>query len=64
MRAFILSFLLTLVCLGASAAPKPNIVYILADDLGFAELGCNGSDRYKTPNIDALANSGVRFTRF
>ena len=48
--------------LGASA--KPNIVYILADDLGFAELGCNGSDRYKTPNIDALANSGVRFTRF
>ncbi len=64
MRAFILSFLLPLVCLGASAAPKPNIVYILADDLGFAELGCNGSDRYKTPNIDALANSGVRFTRF
>jgi arylsulfatase A len=47
---------------GASA--KPNIVYILADDLGFAELGCNGSDRYKTPYIDALANSGVRFTRF
>ena len=47
---------------GASA--KPNIVFILADDLGFAELGCNGSDRYKTPNIDALANSGVRFTRF
>ena len=47
---------------GASA--KPNIVYILADDLGFAELSCNGSDRYKTPNIDALANSGVRFTRF
>ena len=64
MRAFILSALLSLVCLGAAAAPKPNIVYILADDLGFAELGCNGSDRYKTPNIDALANSGVRFTRF
>ena len=64
MRAYVLSFLLTLVYWGASAAPKPNIVYILADDLGFAELGCNGSDRYKTPNIDALANSGVRFTRF
>jgi arylsulfatase A-like enzyme len=63
MRA-LFSVLLTLVCLGASAAPKPNIVFILADDLGFAELGCNGSDRYKTPNIDALANSGVRFTRF
>jgi arylsulfatase A len=63
MRA-LLSVILTSVCLGVSAAPKPNIVYILADDLGFAELGCNGSDRYKTPNIDALANSGVRFTRF
>ena len=46
------------------AAAKPNIVYILADDLGFPELGCNGADKYKTPNIDALANSGVRFTRF
>ena len=46
------------------ATAKPNIVYILADDLGFAELSCNGSDRYKTPNIDALANAGVRFTRF
>jgi len=63
MRAFV-SVLLTLVCLISSAAPKPNIVFILADDLGFAELGCNGSDRYKTPHIDALANSGVRFTRF
>jgi len=47
---------------GANA--KPNIVYILADDLGFAELGCNGADKFKTPNIDALANAGVRFTRF
>ena len=48
--------------IGATA--KPNIVYILADDLGFAELGCNGADKFKTPNIDALANNGVRFTRF
>jgi arylsulfatase A len=49
---------------GAEAGQKPNIVFILADDLGFAEVGCNGSDRNKTPNIDALAESGVRFTRF
>jgi len=48
----------------ATPAAKPNIIFILADDLGFAELGCNGSDRYKTPNIDALAKAGVRFTRF
>ena len=41
---------------------KPNIIFILADDLGYAEIGCNGSDRYKTPNIDKLASQGIRFT--
>ncbi len=60
--AFLFAFCLNPV-FGATNA-KPNIVYILADDLGFAELGCNGADKYKTPNIDALANSGVRFTHF
>ena len=49
----------------ASAAPtKPNIVFILADDLGFAEIGANGSDRYKTPHIDSLAKTGIRFNHF
>jgi arylsulfatase A len=43
-------------------AKKPNIIFILADDLGFAELSCYGSDRYKTPNIDRLAKDGLRFT--
>ncbi len=42
----------------------PNIVLILADDLGYAELGCYGQERIKTPNIDALARNGVRFTQF
>lgn len=62
--------LLTAVLL-ASAAPlhaatpaKPNIVFILADDLGFAEIGANGSDRYQTPHIDSLAKTGVRFNHF
>jgi len=41
---------------------KPNIIFILADDLGYAEIGCNGSDKYKTPNIDKLATEGIRFT--
>jgi arylsulfatase A len=41
---------------------KPNIIFILADDLGYAELSCYGSDNYKTPNIDKLANQGLRFT--
>ncbi|MHC4324956.1 MAG: sulfatase-like hydrolase/transferase, partial [Planctomycetota bacterium] len=37
---------------------KPNIVYILADDLGYAELGCYGQKKIKTPNIDKLAAEG------
>ena len=45
-------------------AKKPNIVFILADDLGFAEIGANGADRYKTPNIDSLAKSGIRFNHY
>ncbi len=41
----------------------PNIVYILADDLGYAELGCYGQEKIKTPNIDRLASEGMRFTQ-
>jgi len=44
------------------AERKPNIIFILADDLGYAELGCYGQKRIKTPNIDKLAQEGVRFT--
>ncbi|MFC1601375.1 sulfatase [Candidatus Sumerlaeota bacterium] len=45
------------------AAPaRPNILFILIDDLGWKDLGCSGSRYYETPNIDALAASGVRFT--
>ena len=50
----------------AHAAPamaaKPNIIFILADDYGFAEASCNGADNYRTPNIDALARGGTRYT--
>ena len=45
------------------AAETPNIVYILADDLGYAELGCYGQEKIKTPNIDRLAAEGMRFTQ-
>lgn len=41
---------------------KPNVVFILADDLGWNDLGCYGSDFYETPQIDRLATEGVRFT--
>ena len=44
------------------AGPQPNIVLFLIDDLGWKDVGCYGSDYYKTPNIDRLAAQGVRFT--
>ena len=61
-----IAVLLTLcVPLGAPlvAADKPNIVFILADDLGYSDLGCYGSE-IATPNLDALAQNGLRFTQF
>ena len=48
--------------LAAHAANKPNIVFILADDLGYTDLACYGSRFYETPNIDRLAGQGMRFT--
>ncbi len=47
----------------AGAAERPNILVILADDLGFSDLGCFGGD-IATPNLDALAAGGLRFTQF
>ena len=44
-------------------AAKPNIVFILADDLGYSDLGCYGSE-IQTPNLDSLAKNGLRFTQF
>ena len=62
-------YLLLAVALGASfllgsiqlTAAPPNIVFILADDLGYTDLACYGSRYYETPNIDKLALQGVRF---
>lgn len=47
-----------------SISKKPNIIFILADDLGFGELGCYGQSKIETPNIDQLAANGIRFTQF
>jgi arylsulfatase A-like enzyme len=46
----------------APAAPKPNIIFVLADDLGYGDLGCYGSDLPVTPHLDRLASEGMRFT--
>jgi arylsulfatase A len=47
----------------AAAAKQPNIILIMADDLGYETLGSNGGTSYKTPNLDRLAAGGVRFER-
>src|SRR4051794_14373819 len=49
---------------GASANGKPNILVIAADDLGCTDLGCYGASDLKTPNLDALAASGVQWTNW
>ncbi|MEM6804396.1 MAG: arylsulfatase [Bacteroidota bacterium] len=64
---FFLSILL-LICFGCGKAEidfpqKPNIIYILADDLGYNELGIYGQEHIETPHLDALAQSGMRFSR-
>ena len=60
----ILCILVCLQSLTAFAADKPNVVLIVADDLGYGDVGCYGNKVNKTPGIDALAASGVRFTDF
>ena len=61
-------FLMLLGC-GQRAEPGqadrdlPNIIYILADDLGYGDLSCYGQQKFSTPNIDRMADRGIRFTR-
>jgi hypothetical protein len=48
--------------LGQTASSRPNIVYILMDDLGFGDIGCYGQEKIETPHIDQLRQEGMRFT--
>ena len=42
---------------------KPNIIFIMADDLGYHDLGCYGQSKIRTPNVDRMAEEGIRFTQ-
>jgi len=62
-----LALIVLVACLGAplpaaTEAAKPNIVYILGDDVGYGDIGCYGANKVKTPNLDRLASQGCRFT--
>ncbi len=59
-QAFLSLFLV--IIFSPSVLAAPNVVYILADDLGYGDLGCYGATKVKTPNIDKLAEQGRRFT--
>ena len=62
MRSILLGVLAWLIPAIALGATQPNIVFILADDLGYTDLGCFGSGYYETPNIDKLAGQGAKLT--
>lgn len=67
-----LSILILTLALGACVSENstadaikapPNVIYILADDLGYGDLGCYGQEKFSTPHLDQLARDGIRFTR-
>ena len=60
---FIFSLSLYLLCISTFAAKKPNIVFFLADDLGWTDLGCYGTSFYESPHLDKLASQGIKFTQ-
>src|SRR5215212_584139 len=47
-----------------AAAQRPNVVFIIADDLGYGDISPYGQQKIRTPNLERLANSGMRFTTF
>ena len=65
-RNFCSLFCLTIVLLfeASSSQPKPNLIFIMADDLGYGDLGCYGQKLIKTPRLDQMAKEGMKFTRF
>src|SRR5215213_11508511 len=58
---FLLFFAFFFQTLSAQKESRPNIIYIMADDLGYADLSCYGRKDYQTPNLDKLASQGVKF---
>jgi arylsulfatase A len=65
MFKFIIKILLfTVTQANAQKINHPNIIFILADDLGYADIGCYGQQKTETPNLDKLAKEGIKFTQF
>jgi arylsulfatase A-like enzyme len=61
--SFFFFLIIPFISMGQQIKPKPNIIYIYADDLGYGELGSYGQTKIKTPNLDRMAKEGMRFTQ-
>ncbi|WDE98174.1 arylsulfatase [Lentisphaera profundi] len=59
----LLSAVIFLMSVAIFANDKPNVIFILTDDLGYGDLGCFGQEKIKTPNLDKMASEGTKFTR-
>src|SRR3954449_10884697 len=65
MKAILSAFAVLATAAGtAGAAERPNLIWIMADDLGYGDLGCYNQKVIATPNLDRMAREGMRFTRF
>src|SRR5262245_16310036 len=64
MTRFLTVFILSAIAIHPAHAAPPNVIFILADDLGWGDLGCYGHPQIKTPNLDRLAREGTLFTQF
>lgn len=62
LRTVLIGWMLLVSATALTAAERPNIVFILADDVGYGDLGCYGATKIKTPHLDRLAREGTRFT--
>ena len=63
-RWFLLLIVVAFCAAAAGAAERPNVIYIMADDLGYGDLGCFGQERIQTPSLDKLAAEGMRLTDY
>jgi uncharacterized sulfatase len=64
MKRFLLLVTWFALALPLAAAPRPNLILLLADDLGYGDLSCYGQTKYKTPHLDRMAAEGARLTQF
>jgi arylsulfatase A-like enzyme len=62
MKKLLALIAVVMISVAASGADKPNVVFILADDIGYGDFGCYGATKVRTPNVDRLAAQGLRFT--